>query len=155
MWYLTFIEGLWYTPEEESDLKDHPARNSIVMWDAVQQFSDIMGQRWQSIVIHVGASFIEEYQTYRYGSERDFLHQRVTVRKTGVGRTGHRALGGLASVLLTHGGSAVSRARDSAVEDVSRGRAPAGCQNQPAQGVQEDQRLVTYYSTVPCLPTGC
>lgn len=41
---------------------------------------------------------------------------------------------------LTHGGSAVSRTRDSAVEDVSGGRAPAGCQNQPAKGVQEDQR---------------
>lgn len=44
-------------------------------------------------------------------------------------------VGGLASVLLTHGGSAVSRIRDSAVEDVSRGRAPAGCQNQPTKGV--------------------
>lgn len=47
-------------------------------------------------------------------------------------------------MLLTHGGSAVSRTRDSAVEDVSRGRAPAGCQNQPAEGVQEDQRYVRF-----------
>lgn len=47
------------------------------------------------------------------------------------------------SVLLkTHGGSAVSRTRDSAVEDVSGGRDPVGCQNQPAKGVQENQRYV-------------
>lgn len=44
----------------------------------------------------------------------------------------------------THGGSAVSRTRDSAVEDVSGGRDPVGCQNQPAKGVQEDQRYVDY-----------
>lgn len=66
------------------------------------------------------------------------------MRKTGVGGIGHWELGGLASVLLTHGGSAVSRTRDSAVEDVSGGRAPAGCQNQPAKGVQEDQRCVGF-----------
>lgn len=44
----------------------------------------------------------------------------------------------------THGGSAVSRTRDSAVEDVSGGRDPVGCQNQPAKGFQEDQRYVDY-----------
>lgn len=43
-------------------------------------------------------------------------------------------------MLLIHVGSAVSRTRDSAVEDVSGGRDSAGCQNQPAKGVQEDQR---------------
>ncbi len=48
-------------------------------------------------------------------------------------------------MLLTHGGSALSRTRDSAVEDVSGSRAPAGCQNQPAKGVQEDQRWVKFY----------
>ena len=69
------------------------------------------------------------------------------MRKTGAGGTGHwESVGGLASVLLTHGGSAVSRTRDSAVEDVSGGRAPAGCQNQPAKGVQEDQRYVNFSS---------
>lgn len=47
-------------------------------------------------------------------------------------------------MLLTHVGSAVSRTRDSAVEDVSRGRDPAGCENQPAKGVQEDQRYVSF-----------
>lgn len=50
-------------------------------------------------------------------------------------------------MLLTHGGSAVSGERDSVVEDVSRGRTPAGCQNQPAKGVQEDQRYVLTFAT--------
>lgn len=44
----------------------------------------------------------------------------------------------------THGGSAVSRTRDLAVEDVSGGRDPVGCQNQPAKGVQENQRYVDF-----------
>lgn len=53
-------------------------------------------------------------------------------------------------MLLAHGGSAVSRTRDSVVENVSGGRASAGCQNQPAKGVQEDQRYVRLYSKSLC-----
>lgn len=117
-----------------------------------------MGPKWRSVAINAGSSFFGEYQAPHHGFERDLLRHRATVRKTGAGGIGQWESGGLASVLLTHGGSAVSRTRDSAVEDVRGGRAPAGCQNQPAKGVQEDQRYVRVYfpnSLISSLPQSC